>query len=261
MPVNIPKRAAADVPAPTRVDVVEVFVDTDDLIKFKDSQGVVRVAVTTTGEPISLAKQAVAPAAEADKHKFYAKEIVDLEVVARDSAGNEIPLTNEGGPAAVSSSPAGVFWPSTNQVKVDTPPILVAGTYDVVLPEALVPPPGVRSLYVIDTKIVSSSGQYGPPFSGGLEIPLMLVFREIAGTPDVRLAADGNSGIGALPQNDTGPVYPETLLAPLANSVDSSGILTVRFRNYTGAYDAKAKLSVTVAGPFVFPAIPQIPVP
>ena len=253
MPVNIPKRAAADVPAPTRIDVVEVFVDTDDLIKFKDSRGVVRTAVAVSGTPISLAKQAVAPAAEADKHKLYAKEIVDLEVVARDSAGNEIPLTNEGGPAAISAGgPVGVFWPSTNQVKVDAS-ILAATTYEVVLPEALVPPNGVRSLYVIDVKIVSSAVEGG---WGGKEIPMLLVFREIGGTPDVRMAADGCSGYGYLDGLEDGPIFPTGFLDPLGNSVDSLGVLTVKFANITSFFAGNAKITVTVAGPFVFPDIP-----
>lgn len=118
MAVKIRKRAAADVPTPTRVDVVDLFFDTDDVLKFKDHRGVVRTAISTVGSPITLAKQASAPATQADADKLYAKEVSgNLEVFVRDSDGNEVQLTDDGGPAASGGS-GGVFWdPPYDQLK------------------------------------------------------------------------------------------------------------------------------------------------
>lgn len=253
MAIKIRKRAAADVSAPTRTDVVDVFVDSDDVIKFKDSRGVVRTAVAVTGTPISLAKQASAPASEEDKDKLYAKTVTDLEVFVRDSAGNEVQLTNEGGPAA-SGGVGGVWWQSSNTVKVDTGTILGTETYSLVFPEPLAPPPGVRSLYVVELRFVSEREGGGTDF-GGDEVGIELVFQEGPGTPDARLGSGVYAGTGYFRWSNGvgGPIRP-LVNEELDVTVDASGVLTFVFTNDEFTRGV-AKIAANCSGPFVFPSI------
>jgi len=256
MPVKIRNQVAADVPAPSRPDHVKLFTE-NGTFKFKDSLGVVRTAVSVSGDPICLTRQAAAPAAEANKDKLYAKDVIDLEMFARDSAGNETQLTDQGRSTAVGGN-AGVFWPSTNQVKL-THTFPGASDYAVVLPEALSPPVGVLSQYVIETRVASCTEGQGLPSVGnnvgGQERAFTIIFREIAGTPDVRLASvyAGSNLYTTFPGTELGLVLP-IQPAIVGLSVDAFGILTIQLTAQKGP-SAAAVFTATVMGPFTFPAL------
>lgn len=244
MAVKIPKMAAAAVPTPVRYDVVELFFDTtDDVVKFKDSKGVVRTAIAPTGSPVSLVKQASAPVAAMDTSKLYAKEVSGyLEVFARDNTGAEVQLTNQGVPAASGGS-VGVFWDAYDQLKTDV--TTTNSTYGLVMPTPLAPPPGQWCFFVVTLRMADAGEGNWPSGVGGEETDIVVLFDDSVGTPDVRMYGTQTGYLGNIV--DISGFSFNNL------AVDSSGVVTITIDNNAAPGTSAGKFAVTVAGPFVHP--------
>lgn len=244
MSAKIRKRAAADVPTPTRLDVVELFFDTDDVLKFKDNKGVVRTAISVAGSPVSLAKQNSAPASAADKIKLYAKLASgNLEAFVRDNNGNEIQLTSDGASAAESTP--GVF-PRT-QIFQEKLELSLAADEEHEFAFQVTPPSGQWCYYLAEFVIVGSVEQYA---LSDYSNTMLLLFDDSVGTPDARFLSYVTF---RLADPSVTPLNVFNL------SVDSAGVVTFDFKA-TNSSPVISRAALTVSGPYVFPR-PTVPFP
>jgi len=118
MALELRREPAAGVPRPDNAHE-SFFVDENGQPALKNSDGVIRLAVSLDGDPLLLQKQSSPPPAVTDAGRIYAKDVSGVtELFYRDDSGNggkETQVTSDG---AVSSAVPGTQFTGTQFVDI-----------------------------------------------------------------------------------------------------------------------------------------------
>ncbi len=108
MALGLRKEPAAGVETPDSAHEA-FFVDESGIPQLKDSNGVVRPAVSISGQPLALSEQGSAPPTVANTVKLYAKDVSGIsEFFVLDDLGHEVQVTKNG--AVNAATGAHILW-------------------------------------------------------------------------------------------------------------------------------------------------------